>query len=258
MIFAVLFWTLAVVCFLYYGIIVAYAGFNSTFSGVWVLAAAVFAILGAICFLSAKKTIYIPLIVKYIFEAVLAVCFIIFVVVEANVVKDMSAKSEKGMDYVIVLGAKVDGSRITKSLKYRILMAYEYAMTNENTVLILSGGQGENEDLSEAQAMYNYLAELGLPAERMIMEDKSTNTRENLQYSLQKIAKNEQMPEEELSSLKIGLVTNGFHMHRALLTGKGGGYEMYGISAKSDTILLASSMVREFFALVKYKIVGAI
>ena len=86
--------------------------------------------------------------------------------------------------YVIVLGAGVNGSVPSLSLRERIDAAYEYLVAYPQAICIVSGGQGNNEDISEAECMFRELTAMGIEADRVWMEDKATSTRENLRFSL--------------------------------------------------------------------------
>ena len=81
-------------------------------------------------------------------------------------------KPDPGADYMVVLGAQVNGTKVSRALRYRLDAAFEYAMDNKNTKVIVSGAQGYKEDITEAKAMRDYLVEKGLEVERVIMEDK--------------------------------------------------------------------------------------
>ncbi len=111
---------------------------------------------------------------------------------------------------VIVLGCKVNGTRPSQYLYKRCAAAAEYLKGNPETVAILSGGQGPDENISEAQCMLETLSEMGVDESRLILEDKSTNTRENLEFSKAII-------EENGLSSEVLIVTNEFHEYRAKL-----------------------------------------
>lgn len=116
-------------------------------------------------------------------------------------------KADGTANYAIVLGAKiVAGGVPTRSLKYRLDAAYDYAIKYPHTQLIMSGGQGEDEDMPEAVAMKNYLLKRGIAENRLIVEDQSTSTYENIKYSSAKIPLNEK---------KITIISNDFHLARA-------------------------------------------
>ena len=97
----------------------------------------------------------------------------------------MSVK--KNLDYIIVLGAHVDGTRMTLALLERARRALLYLEENPGTKAVLSGGKGTGENISEAEAMYRYLTGHGIDGSRLILEEKSTSTKENLAFSLRKI-----------------------------------------------------------------------
>lgn len=101
--------------------------------------------------------------------------------------------------------------------------------------------------------MYDYLVQKGVDKSRLLLEDKSTSTVENIEYSMKIIEKNSQN-----ATVEVGFITNNFHVFRAELVCRNMGYDIKGIPAKSDNKLLVNYMFREFFALVKYKITGNI
>ena len=106
----------------------------------------------------------------------------------------------QNLEYIIVLGAHVQGTRLTLALLERTRRALQYLEENPETKAVLSGGQGEGEDISEAQAMCNYLVEHGIDRERLILEGRSTSTTENLKFSLEIIGLDH----------SVGVVTNNF------------------------------------------------
>ena len=113
-------------------------------------------------------------------------------------------------DAVIVLGAGIKGEYVTELLAYRLLNAIEFSRINPNAVIIVSGGQGPDEDITEALAMERYLVMRGVPPEKIIREEASKSTYENLLYS-----------KEILDNLfngpyKVTIITNDFHIFRAV------------------------------------------
>ena len=120
----------------------------------------------------------------------------------------------------------------------------EYLEANPNTTCIVSGGQGPNEPFPEAQGMANYLEQHGIAKSRIIQESKSETTKQNIEYSSKLIGKR---------NASIGVITNDFHMFRALQIAHGEGMpNAVGIAAGSPKDLLANNMLREFFAELKY------
>ena len=232
----VIFGIMAGICFGYYIIMVSYAGIHTAFASVWLAAVICFAMLAVLPPVLARKQIRFPTWFKS--SAIMFFCLIllVFLAVEGCIVSGMVSKPKENLDYVIVLGAQVRGTD-----------------ENPETVVVVSGGQGKGEDLSEAQCMKDYLIEYGISEERIIMEDKSVNTAENIEFSMKKIKEH-----STKESPEVGVVTNNFHVYRAVAVCKKSGYEISGISAQSDKILFVNYMVREFFAVVKYKCAGTI
>ena len=131
----------------------------------------------------------------------------------------MVRKPPADLDWVIVLGAQVKGRTPSRALKKRLDAAAKYAAENPGTRLILSGGQGSGEEITEAQAMYEYLQKNGIAPERMLKEERSTTTKENLEYSRSFVE----------PGAKVGILSNNFHIYRALALAKRCGYEaVYG------------------------------
>jgi uncharacterized SAM-binding protein YcdF (DUF218 family) len=121
---------------------------------------------------------------------------------------------------------------------------------NKNSIAIVSGGQGSGEDISEAEAMSKYLLSKGISKNRIIKEDQSTNTNQNILFS------NKFMPE---GNRKTVIVTSRFHVYRAIQIAKKQGLEdVQGLGAPTDKILALSYYVREFIAVMKDRLVGNI
>lgn len=138
---------------------------------------------------------------------ILFVFFIIYLVPLFLVVSNSQKIITSKVDYLIVLGAKVNDDKPTKVLEERLNQAYNYYKENPNVKIIVSGGQGLDEQYSEAYVMKNYLINKGVNPQVIIMEDKSTNTQENLENTKKIIGKQK----------SIGLVTNDFHIYRSSL-----------------------------------------
>lgn len=127
------------------------------------------------------------------------------------------------------------------------LMIAAILTENPDTLVVVSGGKGSNEPISEAQGMYEYLLTKGISPDRILLEDRSTNTKENLQFSRPLI------PQDAT----VGIVTNNFHVYRSTRLAAQQGYpQAYGLSAPSDTAMQANNMFREFFGVVKDLLYG--
>ena len=164
----------------------------------------------------------------------------------------VKAENDTACDYLIVLGAGVKGDEPSLILQDRINEAYRYLSANPDTICIVSGGKGDDENLSEAQCMFNHLTAMGISAERIWMEDKATSTVENFEYSLQLLEAKTGGREG-----KIGVLSNEFHLFRASLIARANGISPIFVAAPTSNITVRIQYtVREIFVLWKYLIIG--
>lgn len=154
-------------------------------------------------------------------------------------------KDYKKIDYAIILGAGLDGAQVSTRLKKRLDEAYN-VLNSLEIPIIVSGGQGPDELVTEAYAMSEYLIEKGIKRERLILEAQSTSTQENLLFSSKCI---------QSSKNNLLIITSDYHMFRAKMLGKRLGYKVQGISAKSLRKKLPKQFIREIFAVLKDLIV---
>ena len=175
-------------------------------------------------------------------RSIISILLAVFVLEEGFVLSGMVKQPKPHLDYIVVLGARVFGTEPSPILQYRIDAAYEYLMENPETVAIVSGGQGDNEPCTESSAMKNWLVSHGMDPERILEEDQSKNTRQNLAFSKKMI------PE----GASVGIVSSDFHICRALHLAETLGYDtVCGIPARGDLPTQPSNLLREFFAVVK-------
>lgn len=144
---------------------------------------------------------------------------------------------------VVVLGCKVNGTTPSLMLTKRLEATYDYLIKNEDVLVIVSGGQGEYEDISEAQCMKDYLIDKGISDDRIIMEDKSTSTYENILFSKQI------MSDMELGN-NVTIITDGFHQLRAKMIANKLDLETDSVSAKTPIYLLPTYWIREWFGVI--------
>ncbi len=253
----IIFFILAGICLVYYISLVSYSGTATPFSEAWIYATIVCVVFGLCIVVPVIKNFLLglPRLVKITFFSVLGAGILLFVVLLVNVLTGFNDYPDEDTDCVIVLGAKIRGEMVSKALADRLDAAYEYASSegNEDVLIIVSGGQGDDEITSEANVMKQYLVNKGLNEERILMEDKSVNTMQNLKFSYEIIK--EKLGED----VKIAICTSNFHVYRATLLAKNMGLKnVCGIAANTKAILLPNSTVRECFALVKEWIIGNI
>lgn len=167
---------------LVYGLTVAIAGSGGTkFFIVWIGIAVILFALAGLFHMGIWDRI--PQMIRWISGILCGVFFLSFLVIEGMVIRQMHAQGEKNLDYVIVLGAQVHADKPSVVLKYRLDEAILYLNENPETVCIVAGGQGKNEPYSEAYGMAQYLMQNGIDKERILLEDQSKTTEENLRFS---------------------------------------------------------------------------
>lgn len=182
---------------------------------------------------------------------ILVVAFVIYFIVLSVLMYRAKENETDNPEVLVVLGCKVSGKKPVRMLKARLDAAYEVLQKNKNVKCIVSGGQGSNEIISEAEAMRNYLVEdKGISSDRVIMEDKSTTTYENIKYSL------EIMDKLGLEH-RMTIVTDGFHEYRAGLIAKAQGVkEVTAYSAHTSIRYLFTYWVREWLGITHFYFLG--
>jgi uncharacterized SAM-binding protein YcdF (DUF218 family) len=200
--------------------------------------------------LSYLKLKGVRLIKNVYFSRGISICLILFiisfVVVEAFIWSSTKDERNTKVDFVVLLGAGLKGDRITATFMNRMENCVKYLKVNPEIRVIVSGGQGIGETISEAEAMKRYLTEKGIKEDRILEEDKATSTFENFKYS--KIVLNQNLGDKDY---KIMIITNDFHMFRAKMLAKRCGFIAYGMPAKTWWGVFPNSCIREYFAVIK-------
>ncbi|MCC8181616.1 MAG: YdcF family protein [Clostridiales bacterium] len=173
-----------------------------------------------------------------------------FLALEGIVIAGSRSDLKDDPDAVIILGCKIWGEEPSPALRRRLDTALDYLEELESRgvcpVIVVSGGQGDDEPISEAQSMADYLTAHGVEKSRIFLEDQSTNTLENLKDSSALLA------EQGIDGGHLTVVSNGFHLTRVRLLAGRLGLDCSTLSAPMpDWPSRIYSTVREAFALVK-------
>lgn len=233
----VLFLLLGTLSLIYYGVCIAWAWIGVSWLWIWPL-------FSAFCFIRAimlKKNVRLPRWIEIIYGVVLCAGLCLFCVLELRIVRAMNAEPADDLDYIITLGAAIRNGEPTGPLLLRIGKATEYLEGNPETILIASGGQGENEAQSEASCIAERVSAAGIDSGRILLEDRSHDTWENIKNSYELIP----------DGASVGVVTNGFHIYRAMRIAELQGHKVTPVPAKTLLPLGIHYTVREFFGLVK-------
>ena len=235
---------LAILSFLYS--IAIYLIGSGTFSFIiWVFTSIVFIVLFILSINYNYKII--PINIRFILYIITSIGLLVFFIIELLILSRFNTVPRNNLDYIIVLGAQVGANGPEISYKYRLDAAYDYLLKNENTICILTGNKGSNEPISEGEGGYNYLIEKGIDKNRLMYEEASTDTYENIKNAVDLI--NEK---EKNLNYECAIVTNKYHLFRGMsIAKKVLNKEVDGIPAKINKFYLLNSMVREFFGVIK-------
>lgn len=165
------------------------------------------------------------------------------IILSSLILKEIDSKIDTNMnyDYVIILGAGLEGDQVSQRLRIRLDTAIEI-IKEKNIKIIVSGGKGPDEEISEAEAMFRYLIKNGISKNRIIKEDKSTSTQENIKLSDTLM---------KMDNPNVIIVTSDYHMYRSKMLGKRIGWSVSGKSGINDTNERMKRIIREVFALAK-------
>lgn len=149
-------------------------------------------------------------------------------------------------DAVIVPGAAVHGKTVSHTLAYRLDKAAEYAKKNPKAIIVVSGGKGPQEEVTEASAMKNYLINKGISEEKILKEENATSTYENFRFS------KELLDSQFKRGYTCVYTTSAFHLYRAGEIAKQAGIKAEGQGSKVDWYTVPSVYLREVLAVMKF------
>lgn len=155
-------------------------------------------------------------------------------------------------DALIVLGCGVRGDRVSVGLARRLDKAFAYYEDHPDVLIVVSGGQGSQETITEAEAMRRYLAAAGVPNEKIVKEEQATSTLENLRYS------NEILRERLPIDYRAALVTSSFHVFRAERIARKLGLGLGHLGAPSKWYAVPMNNLRELVAIAHEIVRGTI
>lgn len=184
----------------------------------------------------------LPNIFQYVCRFIVVAFIVSFVAIESLVIIDGFKKDDINPDYIVVLGAAIKEDKPSTALRYRLDEAYEQYKKHPSATIICSGGKAENDKYSEAEVMRNYLVDLGVSKDNILLEDNSYTTYENLKNSY------ELVDDKDASFL---IVTNNFHSFRAKLIADKIGMNAYSSPSQKIFGGFTSSYIREYFSIIK-------
>ena len=220
-----------VACIAYYLLIGFYSRFGLSIQWIWLVAGAALIAAGLLTHAP------LPRWLRYAWRTALVAGLLLLAGLMGLVISGMNASAPPGMDYLVVLGASVYADGPSPALTRRVNAVTACLDRHPDAVIIASGGQGPNEPVSEAQCIRDELVKRGVDPGRIVLEDKSTDTRENMINSRALI---------DRADAAVGIVTNNFHIWRSMRMARRAGLtNAHGIAAEYTGPTLLHFMVRE-------------
>ena len=189
---------------------------------------------------------------RRVFTVCLCIGLLLAAVTEGFIIGASFGDPKEQCDYIVVLGAKVRHDGPSVSLMDRIRGAYDYMVEHPDVIAVVSGGQGADEPMSEAQCIYEHLIAMGVDQDRIWIEDQAASTWANLNYSLDLIES-----KTGIRPTKLGVVSSEYHMLRAGMQAKDCGVDPVRIPARTSLISQrVNHFMREVAGVWHYIILG--
>lgn len=212
-----------------------------------IIAGAAWALYGALSYF-AERGVRAAVWLRWAYRAGLVCVIISFVAIQSVIIYNNNTDARGDEEYIIALGAGLYGDVPSMVMASRMDALEQYMAEHPQAVAIVTGGQGEIETISEAEAFRRGLEDAGIDASRIIIEDKALNTTQNLEYSAQIIKERE----GSLERVSCAVLTNEFHLWRGKMLARSVGIDATGIAVRSPRIdLLLQYHLREYFSVVK-------
>lgn len=170
-----------------------------------------------------------------------------FILIEGLLLYNTKDPVPSKVDYLIILGAGLNGDKLSWTLWERVDKGLRILQDNKEINVVVTGGQGPGEWITEAEAMQRYLVEQGISTERILKEEKSTSTMENFRFTRELLDKQPKFNPSE----PVLVITNDFHVFRSKLLAKRNGLNPVGVPSPTPWYLRPNAYLREYFAVVK-------
>lgn len=191
----------------------------------------------------------LPFKLRIVLTVLLCLGVALFIVAEVPVIRAAGGSGDVDADYVIVLGAGVNGDTPSLSMLNRLRTALSYLEAHRDCVAVVTGGQGKGENITEAEAMARWLRDQGIEEHRIIQENRASNTKENIVYSFELI------PDADKAT--IAVVSSEYHLCRAEAMARAIGHTLYGIPAHTTRpLLMVNHFIREALGMAHFWLLG--
>jgi len=237
------------------GLVLAVFTFGLTFGTVGIIMIGIMLFAYGATFIevkSGKIRLIFLLLRRLIFVSIIIGC-VSFIYIEGRIFESMKSNDDVDVKYAVVLGAGIDGGKPSLTLKRRLDSGIQFLEEHPSAKLVVSGGFGSGLRISEAEVMKRYLIERGINEGRILKEEKSATSDENLNYT------QELLREQDGEQLQdIVIITSDYHMFRAKVIASKYFSRVYGIASDTPFSIMINYSIREYLAVLKLQILEII
>ena len=188
---------------------------------------------------------FLPALLWKIILVLTCIGFVYFWIVEIPIIRSARTDPDPERPYLVVLGAAVYGDQPSLTLVRRMEGALDYLEAYPESRVVVSGGMGKGENITEAQAMRDWLVARGIAEDRVLMEPKATSTQENLAFSF------------DIIRSRVAIVSSSYHLYRAKAMARLQGVEAAGVAAPPGyPMVMLNYFIREAFGVTHLWVFG--
>ena len=229
----------AAACFGYYPVAATFAIAAASGTWVWLAGGGLVLLWGAYLLVTYFTGHRLPYPARVIFAAVILVAAVLFGTFEAALLHSYRETPAEEPDVLLILGALVEGDKPSAALRTRIDAAADYLREHPSVRALCIGSAGDGEHISEAECIREGLIERGIGEDRLLLEEQSATTSENLRFARAMLP----------HGVSVAVVTNDFHVFRAEMYARSAGFQsVSGLAAPFGGPLVPHYLVREFMA----------
>ncbi|WP_110954993.1 YdcF family protein [Anaerosinus massiliensis] len=230
------------------GLILSLIVFGITFGTGCLMVSGVFFIIYGITFRTTKNPrLNIKLLLlRRLLSGLLLIAVASFITIESLIFQSLKSNDKTEVQYAVILGAGVKGEEPSATLRRRLDTSIDYLNKNPDTKIIASGGLGKEATLTEAEVMKRYFIAHGIDESRILKEEKSTTSDENLKYTKELLTG---LYDEDVPEMLI--ITSDYHMFRAKRIAEKYYTKVYGISSATPSTVMMNYAIREYLAVLK-------
>lgn len=237
------------------GVVLVFFLFGLTFGTAGIITSGIFLSFYGITFTTTanRRLNFILSQARKLLSIMLLLGLISFMWAETLIFQSLKCNDNVNIKYAVILGAGIDGEQPSLTLSRRLDRSIEYLNANHNVKIVASGGRGPGAGISEAEVMKRYLVANGIDETRVLKEEKSTTSDENLKYTQELLSSlNGEQPQNIL------IITSDYHMFRAKHIASNYYPKVYGIASETPTPIMINYAVREYLAVIKLVILDMV